>query len=170
VALAEVAGWELEDNTIRRLCHAIAGTASESRQERATAKAVSQAEGDFELQIDAGKVDTQEGWRDVKVAVFDRRKRGEPTAEKWDERDLPAPAVRSVVAAVEEVGLFGERCAQEAEWVRNLSVRHFPGAQGVLDFWHGAEHIADGAKAACGQSDKVAKWSVSELTPGFGNG
>jgi len=175
-ALAEVAGWELDDNTIRRLCHATAGTASESRQERATAKAFSQAEGDFELQIDAGKVNTQEGWRDVKVAVFDRRKRGEPTtAENWDERDLPAPAVRSVVAAVEEVSLFGERCAQEAErlqlaaceelsvlgdgaeWVWNLSARHFPGAQGVLDFWHGAEHIADGAKAACGRSDEVAK-------------
>src|SRR5262249_22921175 len=92
-----------------------------------------------------------------------------------NKRDLPAPAVRSVVAAVEEVSLFGERCAQEAErlqlatweelsvlgdgadWVWNLSARHFPGAEGVLDVWHGAEHIADGAKAACEQSDEVAK-------------
>jgi hypothetical protein len=56
------------------------------------------------------------GWRDVKVAVFDRRQRGEPTtAAEWDERDLPAPTVRSVVAAVEEASAFGERCAAEAE-------------------------------------------------------
>jgi hypothetical protein len=175
-ALVEVAGWELDDNTIRRLCHAAAGAASNSREERATADAFSQAEGDFELQIDAGKVNTFEGWRDVKVAVFDRRKRGEPTtAENWDERDLPTPAVRSVVSAVEEVGLFGARCAQEAErlqlaasqelsvlgdgaeWVWNLSARHFPGADQVLDFWHGAEHIADGAKAACGPNGEVAQ-------------
>jgi hypothetical protein len=174
--LAEVAGWELDDNTIRRLCHATASAASDSRQERATADAFSQAEGDFELHIDAGKVNTFEGWRDVKVAVFDRRKRGQATtAEDWDERDLPTPAVRSVIAAVEEVSLFGERCAQEAErlqlgaseelsvlgdgaeWVWNLSARHFPRAQGILDFWHGAEHIADAAKAACGVSDDVAK-------------
>jgi hypothetical protein len=55
VALAEVAGGELDDNTIRRLCHATSGAASDSRRERAPAKAFSQAEGDFELQIDAGK-------------------------------------------------------------------------------------------------------------------
>jgi len=176
VALAEVAGWELDDNTIRRLCHATAGVASNSREERATADAFSQAEGDFELQIDAGKVNTFGGWRDVKVAVFDRRKRGEPTtAENWDERDLPAPAVRSVVAAVEDASQFGERCEQEAkrlelpataalsvlgdgaEWVWNLAARNFPRADNVLDFWHGAEHIADGAKAACGPNDGLAR-------------
>ena len=77
--------------------------------------------------------------------------------------------------AAEEVGLFGERCAQEAEQLQlaasevlsvlgdgaervwNLSARHFQGAQEALDFWHGAEHIADGAKTARGQSDKPAK-------------
>jgi hypothetical protein len=176
LALAEVAGWQLDDNTIRRLCHATAATANGSREERATAKAFAEADGDVELQIDAGKVNTLEGWRDVKVAVFDRRKRGEPTtAENWNERDLPTPTIRSVVAAVEEVSSFGERCAQEAkrleltahgeltvlgdgaEWVWNLSARHFPNAQEVLDIWHGAEHIADGAKAACGQSGEAAR-------------
>jgi hypothetical protein len=29
-----------------------------------------EAEGDLELQVDAGKANTLEGWRDVKVAVF----------------------------------------------------------------------------------------------------
>jgi hypothetical protein len=175
VALAEVAGWELDDNTIRRLCHATAALARNTREERATANAFFQAEGDFELQIDAGKVNTFEGWRDVKVAVFNRRKRGEPTtAETWDERDLPAPAVRSVLAAVEEASQFGDHCEQEAkrlelpaseklsvlgdgaEWVWNIAARHFPSADNVLDFWHGAEHIADGAKAACGPNVTVA--------------
>lgn len=175
VALAEVPGWELDDNTICRLCHATAAAAIASREERATAEAFAQVEGDLELQIDAGKVNTLEGWRDVNVAVFDRCQRGETTtAENWDERDLPTPAVRSVVAAVEEVSLFGERCAQEAErlqlmvpeevsvlgdgaeWVWSLSTRHFPGAEEVLDIWHGAERIADGAKAACGRSGEVA--------------
>ena len=157
-ALEEVAGWQLDDNTIRRLCHATAQQARASRAERATAAAFAQAEGDLELQIDAGKVNTFAGWRDVKVAVFDRRARGEPTtAAEWDERDLPAPAVRSVVAAVEEASAFGERCAAEAErlelpdpeqlsilgdgaeWVWNLAQRHFRGADQLLDIWHGAE-------------------------------
>jgi hypothetical protein len=175
-ALAEVAGWELDDNTIRQLCHATAQRASATRDERDTASAFAEAPGDAELQIDAGKVNTLEGWRDVKVSVFARRQRGEPTtADQWDERDLPAPAVRSVVAAVEEANAFGQRCAREAErlgltdpeelsvvgdgaeWLWNLTERHFPGADELLDIWHGAEHIADGAKAACGPSSDAAQ-------------
>jgi hypothetical protein len=60
-AVTEVAGWELDDNTVRRLCHAPAGAATTSREERATADAFSQAEGDFELQIEASDVNTFEG-------------------------------------------------------------------------------------------------------------
>lgn len=170
VALREVAGWNLDDNTLRHLCHATAADATARRAERATAAAFAQVDGDLELQIDAGKVNTQDGWRDVKVGVFACRERGAPTtALDWDERDLPAPAVRSVVAAVEEAAWFGARCAAEAqrltlteptrlsvlgdgaEWIWNLAGQHFPGARQVLDIWHGAEHLSAGAKAVFGE-------------------
>ena len=176
VALVEVAGWKLDDNTIRQLCHKVAQQATTTRDQRATAEAFAEAAGDLELQIDAGKVNTHAGWRDVKVGVFARRARGAPTTvADWDERDLPAPTVRSVVAAVEESSVFGERCAKEAarleltdpeelsvlgdgaEWVWNLSAAHFPGADELLDVWHGAEQIADGAKAACVAGTEAAK-------------
>ena len=52
-----------------------------ARDERDTAEAFAQASGDFELHIDAGKVNTQGGWRDVKVA---RRRR--PPAGRADHR------------------------------------------------------------------------------------
>jgi hypothetical protein len=110
------------------------------------------------------------------VAVFARRERGEPsTAASWDERDLPTPAVRSLVAAVEESCVFGERTAAEArrleltdpkqlsvlgdgaEWVWNLSGQHFAGADELLDIWHGAEHLSDGAKAAFGSGGEAAR-------------
>jgi hypothetical protein len=175
-ALDEVAGWDLDDNTIRQLVHATAARACAGRTERSTAETFAEAEGDWELQLDAGKANTLQGWRDVKVAVFARRGRGEPTtAAAWDERDLPPPAVRSVVAAVEEAQAFGTRCAAEAErlelpdpqhlsalgdgaeWVWNLVERHFDGADELLDIWHGVEHIGDGAKAACGQGSAAAQ-------------
>jgi hypothetical protein len=113
--LGELAGWELDDETSRRLCHAVAAEATASRDERATAAAFAAAPGDREVQIDAGKVNTPEGWRDVKVAVFACRQRAAPAdAAGGDQRDLPAPTVRSVVAAVEEAQAFGDRCAAEA--------------------------------------------------------
>jgi hypothetical protein len=169
VALLEVAGWDLDDNTIRRLCHATAARAGAGRERRATAAAFARADGDLEVQIDAGKINTTDGWRDVKVAVLDRREPGEPIRpSEWDRRDLPAPSVRSVVAAVEEAGAFGARCAAEAtrlglddpkrlnvlgdgaEWIWNLAEHRFPGASQCLDFWHAAGHLGDGAKAVFG--------------------
>jgi hypothetical protein len=169
VALREVAGWDLDDNTIRRLCHATAARAGAGRDRRADAEAFAQANGDLEVQIDAGKINTLEGWRDVKVAVLCRRERDESiTPSEWDQRDLPAPSVRSVVAAVEEAGAFGERCAAEAtrlglddpkrlnvlgdgaEWIWNLAGQRFPGASQCLDFWHAAGHLGEGARALFG--------------------
>jgi hypothetical protein len=169
VALREVAGWDLDDHTIRQLCHATAMRAGSSREQRTTAAAFAQADGDWELQIDAGKINTLEGWRDVKVAVLDRRKPGEPIApSEWDRRDLPTPAVRSVIAAVEEAATFGTRCVAEstrlglpdpqslnvlgdgAEWIWNLAEQRFAGASQCLDFWHAAGHLGDGAKAVLG--------------------
>ena len=174
--LREVAGWDLDDNTIRQLCHATAKRAHADRHERATAEAFAAAPGDRELQIDAGKVNTLDGWRDVKVAVFACRERGEPaTAADGDERDLPAPAVRSVVAAVEEAAAFGPRCAAEArrlgltqpeelsvlgdgaDWIMGLQQAYFPGSCGVLDIYHGAEKIAAAARAVFGAQTETAR-------------
>jgi len=176
VALLEVAGWDLDDNTIRQLCHATAARAGSTREQRDTAEAFARARGDLEVQIDAGKINTLGGWRDVKVAVFARREPGEPiTPAEWDQRDLPAPAVRSVVAAVEEAAAFGERCATEAtrlglgdpkalnvlgdgaEWIWNLAGRHFSGAAQCLDFWHAAGYLGEGAKAVFGSGSLEAE-------------
>jgi hypothetical protein len=170
LVLAEVAGWDLDDNTIRLLVHATAAHAHASRDERDTAAAFAQAQGDLELHVDAGKANTLEGWRDVKAAVFARRERGTPMqASEWDDRDLPRPAVRSVVAAVEEAADFGPRLSAEAErleltapeafsvlgdgaeWIANLVQQHFAGARQVLDIHHAAQHLAAGAKAVFGQ-------------------
>jgi hypothetical protein len=185
--LGETVGWTLDDNTIRKLCHETAQHATTNREQRATAEAFAEAktEGerpvDAELQIDAGKVNTLEGWRDVKVAVFACRERDKPTLPtQWDERDLPAPSIRSIIAAVEEVGIFGERCVTEAkrleltdpkeisvlgdgaEWLWNLADRHFGGATQVLDFWHGAEYLDTCAKAAFEAESKEAKAAFKE--------
>jgi len=174
--LTELARWDLDDETIRRLCHAEAARATATREERATAEAFAAAPGDRELHIDAGKVNTLDGWRDVKVAVFACRERGEPAeAAAWDKRDLPAPSVRSVIAAVEEASVFGERCAAEArrlgltdptalnvsgdgaEWIWNLSQRRFPGASENLDIHHGAEHMAEAARRVFGDGTAEAR-------------
>jgi hypothetical protein len=115
--LSELAGWSVDAHTLRRRCHEQAAHAVASRASRTgLPEAFAQAAGDHELHIDAGKVNTvEDNWRHVKVAVFARRERGKPSdAAGLEQRDLPEPSVRSVVAAVEGREDFGLRVQGEA--------------------------------------------------------
>lgn len=174
--LSEFCGWTLDEETIRRLAHAEAKRAAAERPERADAGRFEAAPGAIEVPIDAGKVNTLEGYRDVKLALFCKRLAGRAaTPDEWDFRRLPAPSIRLVVAAVEDSEAFGERVLAEAirlgaatdteltvlgdgaEWIWNLAADCFPGAAGVLDVYHALEHIAGAAKAVWGDGTEAAK-------------
>jgi len=164
--LQELCGWQLDDETIRRLTHATAKEASVRRPQRRDAQRFAAASGEIEVPIDAGKVNTLDGWRDVKIALFSKRETGEAaTPAQWDQRELPAPTIRTVIAAIEDAATFGERLRAEAarlgtlmaaalsvlgdgaEWIWNLTEEVFPQADCVLDAYHAIEHISDTAKA-----------------------
>jgi hypothetical protein len=149
-----------------------------SRADRlATADLFEAAPGDWELQIDAGKVNTPGGWRDVKLATFARRERAEPSdSADYEQRELPAPSIRSVVAAIEPAEEFGRRCRGEsgrlgrptdgplsilgdgAEWIWNLAREHFAGAEQVLDVFHATEYLAELARAGFGGAEAGRAW------------
>jgi hypothetical protein len=177
--LQELAGWSCDADTLRRRCHEQAAKAQASHKDRtALPQAFARAQGDFELHIDAGKVNTvEDGWRDVKVAAFARRERGEGCdPAEMDQRELPKPQVRSVAAAVEGREDFGTRVEAEAlrlgvplgeglhvfgdgaEWIWDLQDDHFHGAAGVLDFWHGAEKLAKAGRAVLGDGQEFQAW------------
>lgn len=176
--LGELCGWSADAETIRRLCHRQAKAARKQRlKRRGLPEAFAKAKGDQELHIDAGKVNTPDGWRDVKVAVFAKRERAEPaTSTDYEQRDLPAPEVRSVLAEVEGVGTFGPRCLTEAtrlgvvvlaglsvlgdgaEWIWSLATEQFAGASQVLDVYHAVEHLADAGRQAFGSSPGLPSW------------
>lgn len=174
--LRELSGWELDDNTIRRVTHAAARQAAATRAERRDAGRFAEAAGVPEVAIDAGKVNTLAGWRDVKMAVTCKREAGEPAAPaEWDSRELPAPTIRTVVAAIEDSGAFGERLRTETdrvgvttasdatvladggEWIWNLAALVLPLAAGVLDVYHAGEHVATAARAIWGDSAEAER-------------
>jgi hypothetical protein len=182
VLLRELAGWSIDAETIRRYCHEDAARAREYRTQRqGLPERFAAAKGERELHIDAGKVNTPEGFRDVKVAVLACRERGQPaTSEDYKQRGLPKPAVRSVIAEVEEAQAFGQRCAAEAErlgvstdglsvlgdgaeWIWNLADERFAGAAHLLDVYHGCEKMAKAGRAALGEA-AVKGW-IEEVRP-----
>jgi hypothetical protein len=186
VLLRELAGWSIDAETIRRYCHQDAARARKGRgQRQALPEQFHKAQGqERELHIDAGKVNTPDGWRDVKVAVFACRERGEPaTSEDYEQRELPELTTRSVVAEVEEAQAFGRRCQDEAlrlgvlssvegvlvlvaglsvlgdgaEWIWNLASQIFAGAAQTLDVYHGCEQMAKAGRAALGE-EALEQW------------
>jgi hypothetical protein len=169
VMLRELSGWDLDDEVIRQLTHATARRIGTTRSERTDDERFATAEGAIEAQIDAGKVNTTTGWRDVKLAVFCKRTLGaSATPAEWGDRELPAPTIRAVVANVEEASAFAVRVRAEAdrlavttaddvtvlgdgaEWIWNLAADVLPQAAGVLDVYHAIEHIAEAVKAIWG--------------------
>lgn len=173
--LEQLCGWTVDAETIRRSTHATARRAAAERPGRADAGRFAAAPGEFELQIDAGKVNTRGGYRDVKLALFLRRSAGRPaTVDEWASRRLPGPTIRAAVAAVEGCALFAERVRREAdrlgvtgaggvsvladggEWIWELAADVVPQAAGVLDIFHAVEHLSDAVKAVFGPGTDAA--------------
>jgi hypothetical protein len=169
--LRELAGWELDDEVIRRLTHAAAERLSASRTDRTDDRRFAEARGAIEVQIDAGKVNTTTGWRDVKLCAVGKRTSGASAApEEWGDRVLPAPTIRAVVAGIEGAGDFAVRVRAEtdrlgvttasdvtvlgdgAEWIWNLAGEVLPQAAGVLDVYHAIEHVGAAVKSIWGES------------------
>src|SRR3954470_20442924 len=89
--LRELSGWSVDAVTLRRLTHTAADHAARGRR-CDLSDAFAESSGDHEAHGDAGKVNTPEGWRDVKVAVFAVRERASySSSEDYEQRDLPAP-------------------------------------------------------------------------------
>jgi hypothetical protein len=175
--LQELAGWSVDAETIRRLSHAEAAECRKAKSDRLdVAGKFSKASGDWELPIDAGKVNTETGWRDVKVAAFAVRKPAKPcTSEDDDQRELAKPSVRHVIAAIETAEEFGLRCQAEAkriglpdvqkltvsgdgaEWIWNLANERFADAEQNLDVYHATAYLADLSRAGFDTDTQAAK-------------
>ena len=183
--LSALAGWHASAETIRKCCHEVAVDARERRTELGgLPQQFEKASNQYrEAHIDAGKVNTPDGWRDIKLVVFACREQGESSTSKdYEQRDLPAPSVRSVIAEVEEASAFGPRCKAEAkrlgvvnasaptierlsvlgdgaEWIWNLADQQFAGAAQLLDVYHGVEKLAEAGREEFGQgTDAMHKW------------
>lgn len=138
-----------------------------------------QAEGEIEFSTDGTSVNTTKGWREVRLGIFSKRRRGQPAdATTWDQRDLPSPHVRLSFAAIEKADRFASRwkhwarrlgindtsaisvLADGATWIWEAASLHFAGHDGSLDIYHVLEHVADAAKGLFGEdSDDATSWS-----------
>jgi hypothetical protein len=177
--LDEVCGWSISDELIRQVCYREGERIEQwlDSDEQVYQQFITAA-GQIEAEIDAAKVNTRAGWRDVKICIFARREPAEKaTPEQWAKRKLPAPTARLAFARIEEAEQFGKRIGawmtrlevidtaavsvlgDGAEWICNLAREWFPYAFEVLDIYHVIEHLGTAAKKLHGEgSDEAQQW------------
>jgi hypothetical protein len=175
--LDSLLGVKLASETLRRHSERHAARISAwQKSESASAAAFAEAEGEFELAIDAGKVHTIEtGWRDLKIAVAQKRPlAASAIPEQWRTRELPAATARVMWADVATASTF--RChwaprlkrlglksaanlhviGDGASWNWQSADRALTGCRRTLDIFHAFEHIADTGKLLFGEGTPSA--------------
>ena len=101
--LRELSGLNVCDNTVRAACDRHGGRMRAwQRDDPEAARRFREAMGDVEFQTDGTCVNTTTGWREVRLSIFAKRRRGEPVTDltRWDDGRLPSPHVRVATAAI----------------------------------------------------------------------
>jgi hypothetical protein len=170
--LSECCGVCVSGETLRRHCPAAGAAVAEwVRTDPGAAGPFREAVGEVEVQVDAGKVNTTQGWRDLKVVGFAKRPSGPAaTPEQWGTRELPGPSARVVLADIEGIDVLrrdwrvwadrlGIGCGLQltilgdgADWIWGAAEAQFPGSRQVLDVYHALEYVAAAAKRLYGEA------------------
>ncbi|MBV9513346.1 MAG: hypothetical protein JO280_04760 [Mycobacteriaceae bacterium] len=189
--LRELAGLCVCDNTVRAACDRHGGLMRAwQRNAPEAAKPFGEATGDVEFQTDGTCVNTTGGWREVRLSIFAKRRRGEPVTDPdgWDDQRIPPPHARVATAAIrasESLGPQWRRAAGRlgvkrttelsvladgAKWIWTEVAKNLPGAAGVLDVYHASEHLHDAAVALLGEGPTAEAWYESRRRTLLGSG
>jgi hypothetical protein len=182
--LAELCMLKVSNDTIRTVSEAEGAVAIQFlANSAAPGKAFAKGKGDAEFYTDGVTVNTTEGWRDLRLNVFDKREAGDPaTPANWADRVLPPPSVRiafASMAACEQQGLAWKRLGEKlgvadderlsvladgAKWIWDQARQCWTKAQWVLDVFHVSEPIHDCGKAVFGDKSPQARpWSENQV-------
>lgn len=177
--LREVAGLCVCDNTVRKLCDEHGGKARAwQREDPEAARRFREAGGEVEFQTDGTSVNTTGGWREIRLSIFAKRKRGEPVTDldAWNDERLPAPTARVATAAIRVSAALGPQwrrtagrlgikrtaeltaLADGAKWIWAELEKNLPGATGVLDVYHASEHLHAAAASRGGDAATIQAW------------
>jgi hypothetical protein len=175
--LKELSGLSVSANTVRSVCQREAGRIEAWQADDPQAgEHFREMPGNVEFETDGTCVNTDEGWREMRVGVFAKRPLAEPaTPEQWNTRKLPPPAARVAFAAIEDHETFAARwpvvasrlgirtnspidiLADGAKWIWDRVAFHFAFARGGLDVFHALEHVNDAGQVLFGEGEAATR-------------
>lgn len=181
--LNELGHLQISNDVIRRVCDE-EGTSVQQwmKDSPQPQKAFAAAEGVVEFSTDGLKINTVNGWREIRQSVLSKRTPALPAVPKqWDDRKLETPAVRMAICAIAPCGNIGaswERLAKAlglpkdqalsviadgAKWIWSQAAKRFtgPDVQWVVDIYHVMLYL-HAAVATLGKQ-AAEKWTAQRV-------
>src|SRR5258708_27500196 len=120
--LVELAHVQVSNDLVRALCDEEGQAAQRwMNQSPAPRKVFDAAEGVVEFSADGLKINTVDGWREIRQSVISKRKPGlSVPADQWDERTLEPPTTRMAVCGIAHCDRIG------ASWERLVKLLGLP--------------------------------------------
>lgn len=188
--LWRMCGVRASDQTVRRACQSSGVQAKRYlEQSAAAAEPVKQAAGQVECSLDGAKVNTTEGWREIRAAVVCKRPPGRSAdLRHWDDRLLPWPSASWSWAGIADAPQVGEQLhamadrlalglgehvsalADGAAWIWKQFSQHLPEHEGVLDVYHLLEHLHATGRALHGEGEPARRWAEQQRAALFRQG
>jgi len=182
--LRDICHLRVSDDTIERICQSEGESARQwLRVSQPTAQAFAAAPGEPELYSDGLKVNTTEGWREMRLNLLQKREKAAAAApEQWRDRLLPAASVKLASCAIADsrlVGAMWQRWSEQmdlkqsrqlsviadgAAWIWEQAAKRLsPHASWCVDVYHVSEDIHRCAKALHGEGEAARSWAQAEL-------
>jgi len=185
--LAELCLLNVSNDLIRAVCNEEGEAARVWMNDSPEpAAAMAKAKGDVEFYTDGVKVNTVDGWREMRLSVFAKREAGEPvTPDRWKDRVLPEPAARVAACAIAPshcIGASWRRMLERlgladcptlgvlgdgAKWIWDEAAKRFERVTAVdwcVDVFHVSEHLHACAGRMFGAQAPGAKlWATTRI-------
>lgn len=182
--LKDICHIKVSDDTIERVCqHEGEQVRKWLRVTEQTAGTFEKSPGDPEMYSDGLKVNTTEGWREMRLNLLQKRERAEAVApEKWRDRVLPEASVRLASCAIADsrlVGAMWKRWSEQmgledsselsmiadgAPWIwEQARERLSPKASWCVDVYHVSEDLHKCARSMMGEGEAARSWAQTEL-------
>ena len=184
VKLADICSMKISDDTIERVCQDEGERARKwLRGAAELVNSFTTASGEPEFYSDGLKVNTVDGWREMRLNLLQKRERAAPTQPAgWKDRVLPEASVRVASCAIQgsrRVGAMWQRLSERmglqeasdlsviadgAAWIwEQARQRLSPQAQWCVDVYHVSEHLPGCAKQMLGEGESARSWADQRL-------
>ena len=182
--LKEFCHIQTSDDTIERVCQEHGQEARHWMEQSAEpVQAFTRAKGCAEFSSDGVKINTVDGWREMRISVLAKREAALPVAPaQWDQRVLNEPTVRLASCAIADanhVGAGWKRLSKRmglqqseqlsviadgAKWIWEQAAKRLsPKARWCVDVYHVSQHLHECGKTLLGEGARARQWADEHL-------